>query len=585
MIKSKVTNNLSSLILGIIYSFTISLYINPNNNNRMLIPLFFIIPLAIFSNKIINELPNKFNSLSKKNKILIPIFSFLSCILYKIIFISYKNYLLPYPTIVNYSIKLFMFLLLFTSFFIFFIYLLQFEIPVEHKKVNKKRILIYSVPFILLGIFYLLSFYPGVMTADSMNQWNQISKGVYYDSNPVVHTLFTYLITRVWYSPAAVVIVQVIIISIMIGYCMYNFERLGVDKKILYLIILAMALNPVNGIMFVTLWKDIIYSGFILLFTMLIINIVITNNEWIYNRKNLIYFILCSLGVVLFRHNGLVPLFGTLVILIVSNIKKSKPYIITFVSVLSIFLLIKGPIYSLIGIEPASSSEAFGIPTQQIAAVIKNNGYLNEDQLRKASEIMPLNSWSENYMPGNVDYIKFHKDFKVDKLMDDKMAFVKLWAGACIQNPKIAFDSYLSQTAIGWSVKGYVNWGSREISPNSLGLKQTVLINNVTKLCNKFLNLTQKPDLQHFFWKPAFQMFFILLFSLLAILRNGSKTLLVILPVLLNAATIFIATPAQDFRYLYANTLVYLIPIVFSFIKIDRLKIDIPTVPKDTSKK
>ncbi|SUY46172.1 Uncharacterised protein [Clostridium putrefaciens] len=585
MIKSNVTNNVSSLILGVIYSFTISLYINPNNNNRMLIPLFFIIPLTLFFSKIINELPNKFNNLNKKNKILIPIFSFMACILYKIIFISYKNYLLSYPTIIKYSINIFMFLLLFISFSILFISLLQFEIPVKHEHISKKRILIYAVPFILLGIFYLLAFYPGVMTADSMNQWWQISEGVYYDSNPVVHTLFTYLITKVWYSPAAVVIVQVLIMSIMIGYCMYNFERLGVDKKILYLITLVMALNPVNGIMFITLWKDIIYSGFILLFTMLIINIVITNNEWIYNRKNLIYFILCSLGVVLFRHNGLVPLFGTLIMLILVNIKKSKPYIITFVSVLTIFLLIKGPIYSLIGIEPASSSEAFGIPTQQIAAVIKNNGYLNEEQLKKATEIMPLSSWSENYMPGNVDYIKFHKDFKVDSLMDDKVGFLKLWAGACIQNPKIAFDSYLSQTAIGWSVKGYVNGGSRGILENSLGLKQTVLINSLTKLCNKFLDLTQKPDLQHFFWKPAFQMFFILLFGLLAILRNGSKTLLVILPVLLNAATIFIATPAQDFRYLYSNTLVYLIPIVFCFIKIDSVKHDISIVPKATSKK
>ncbi|WP_032122318.1 DUF6020 family protein [Clostridium amazonitimonense] len=581
---TKFNKSLLSILLGIIYSFTLSLYINPNNNNRVLIPLFFIVPLTIFFNKIIDELPNKFNSLSKKNKILVPIFSFISCLGYKLVFLSYVNYLLPYPTIINYSIKLFMFLLLYTSFLIFFIALLQVQIPVKHEVIPKKRIFIYAIPFIILGIFYLLSFYPGVMTADSMNQWTQISKGVYYDSNPVVHTLFTYLITRIWYSPAAVVIVQVFIMSTIIGYCMYSFEKLGVDKKILYLVTLAMALNPVNGIMFVTLWKDIIYTGFILLFTMLIINIVITNNEWINTRKNLIYFILCSLGVVLFRHNGLLPLFVTLTILIILNIKKSKPYVITFISVLAIFLLIKGPIYKIIGIEPASSSEAFGIPTQQIAAVIKNNGYLTEDQLKKAEEIMPLNSWAENYMPGNVDYIKFHKDFNVDKLMEDKMGFLKLWAGACIQNPKIALKAYGSQTAIGWSVKGYVNWGSREISENSLGLKQTILSNTLTKIGNKFLNLTQKSDLTYFFWKPAFQMFFMILFAFVAILRNGPKTILVILPVLLNAATIFIATPAQDFRYLYANILVYLVTILFSFIKIDTSKKNISSIPNVSKK-
>lgn len=371
-----------------------------------------------------------------------------------------------------------------------------------------------------------------------------------------------------WYSPAAVALTQIIFLAVIVGYCMYRFEGIGVNRSILYIVTGTFAINPVNGIMVITLWKDIVYSGFILLFTMLIINILVSEGDWINRKSNFIFFIFCCLGVILFRHNGIVPLFGTLLFLMASNLKNSKFYLKSLIYVIVIFILIKGPVYKIMKVQYASSSEAFGIPTQQIAAVINEQGYLTEKQLKKAEEIMPLKSWEDNYMPGNVDYIKFHQDFNVNKLMEDKKGFINLWIGACIQNPKIALRAYGSQTAIAWSVKGYTNYGSRTIIKNDFGLKQKVINVKINKIANKILNITQQiEDIRLWLWRPAFQLFFIILAGVMCIIRNGKRYGLVICPILLNTLTILLATPAQDFRYLYANTLVCFVVILFSFIE------------------
>lgn len=558
-----------ALLLGIVLSFSLSLYMNPNSNNRLLVPFMLIAPLTIFSYNILDSLYLKIKKMSIRDRKLIFIFSAVTCGVFSLSFLFYKNYVLPPNFIIKFVVYASITFIIYISIIMGYTYILDVEVKANNFiKLPRKRILLYALPCIIVWLFYLIAFYPGVMTADSMNQWSQMITGDYWDSNPVVHTMFNFIITRIWNSPAAIALVQILILSLIWGYCMYRFETFGFDKKILYAVTVVFSLNPVNGIFSITLWKDILYSGFILLFTMNLINILVDNN-WIKKRTNLIFFIISAAGVIFFRHNGILPFSFTIILLIWIYRKEAKPYIITVGIILVMFFFIKGPVYKLMHVHPASSSEAFGIPTQQIAAVIKEKGYLTEEQKEKLNEIMPLDAWAENYMPGNVDYIKFHKSFNTDKMMEDRFGFLKLWTNICIQNPQITLEAYGDQTAIAWSVKGYTNWGSRGIIENKFGLKQKTLSNSITYIANKALNFSQKEDISKFFWRPALPMFLIIMAMFISILRNNAKYILVVCPVLLNIASVLAATPAQDFRYLYANTLTFLVILIFSFIKVD----------------
>ena len=61
----------------------------------------------------------------------------------------------------------------------------------------------YALPCIAIWSVYLIAFYPGIMSMDSLNQWDQITNFAkadygFTDAHPVGHTLFLWLITSIW---------------------------------------------------------------------------------------------------------------------------------------------------------------------------------------------------------------------------------------------------------------------------------------------------------------------------------------------------------------------------------------------------
>lgn len=498
------------------------------------------------------------------------VFSIIIAVLFFIIFLSDKIMWISDNTYLKLIVTIFLIIVTYILVLAAFQYSNKFSIPLKNLKISRKRIVIYALPNITIWSLYLIAFYPGVMTSDSFNQWEQMVTGNYYDANPVIHTFFNYIVTRVWLSPAAIALSQILILSVIIGYSLYTLESFGVSRPLLILATFMFSLNPVNGIMSITLWKDILYSGFILLFTVYIIKVILSIGEWIKKSRNFLSFIFVSLGVLFFRHNGIVPFTATVLLLMFFYRKYYKSFFIILVMTLAIYFGVRGPIFDALGVKPAPESEAFAIPTQQIAAVIKNNGYLTEEQKKKIAEIMPLESWSSNYMPGNVDYIKFNKEFNAKNILEDKEGFLKMWLQICFNNPKIALKAYGDQTAIAWSAIGYTNVGSRRILENQYGISQKILIKPLTNSANYLLDLSQKGKIRIIFWRPAVALFLIIFAGFMAILKNGIRFGIATAPIIFNTLTIILATPAQDFRYLYSNSLVVLILILYSVIKVSK---------------
>jgi hypothetical protein len=100
---------------------------------------------------------------------------------------------------------------------------------------------------------------------------------------------------------------------------------------------------------------------------------------------------------------------------------------------------------------------------------------------------------------------------------------------------------------------------------NKFGLKNEVISQPITNIVGTYLKWSETTG-KLFLWRPAVYMFFIILFTFIAFLRNDRKAWLLPIAVLLNAGTVFIALPAQDFRYLYSNSLVFFIAFLFAFI-------------------
>ena len=118
----------------------------------------------------------------------------------------------------------------------------------------------YSLTLIFTWSLFLLAFWPGLMSTDSLGQWTQMIQGMFDDSHPVFHTWTNWLITRAWLSPAAVAFAQLIALALVIGFGLKLMRKKGASGWITWRTVVLIALLPVNELMVITLWKDIPYT-------------------------------------------------------------------------------------------------------------------------------------------------------------------------------------------------------------------------------------------------------------------------------------------------------------------------------------
>ena len=162
-----------------------------------------------------------------------------------------------------------------------------------------------GIPF-AVGLAYLLAFYPGIMSYDSIDQWAQLDQFRFTNWHPAYHTILMWLITRVWYSPAAVAVFQIMFFAAVCAYTLNILYRdFEVPLPLLLGLELVVCLLPINGLMIITLWKDVSYSIYVLLATAFLLRGITSRGEWFGRGRNWVWFGLVLANIALLRHNGL----------------------------------------------------------------------------------------------------------------------------------------------------------------------------------------------------------------------------------------------------------------------------------------
>lgn len=240
----------------------------------------------------------------------------------------------------------------------------------------KRSWMLYSMIPLLIWTMYLLAFFPGLMSVDSITQWRQVIEFSFNDTHPAFHTLIIWLITQIWFSPAAVVVVQLIFQAVIVGYGVYTIEKYGASKKIIWAITLFYALSPGYGMLGVSIWKDTPYSVSLFWLLILLVKVALTKGEWLEKRKHLLLFMLVLLLVFMLRHNGILPAAGVLFVLLVSYRKYLKRVLLIVFGLIIIIFTIKVPLYQALKVSPSSSGNlVWGLPLMQVSGIVYERSF------------------------------------------------------------------------------------------------------------------------------------------------------------------------------------------------------------------
>lgn len=578
-----------SILAGLSVGTGTYFYTHPFQNIHLISLILFVLAGGIFSYGIVSgSFFKPYRLLSKKGRI----FSFIFLIVLSLImtaalkpasFHLWGYHLLTAAVV---SVAAFLFLLFFVSAVTWL--LLTFSKNSEASVQKKRYILIYALLPLAVSLIYFWAFYPGILVIDSVNQWQQAHSTFFNDWHPVMMTWIILLTTKVWDNPAAFVIVQFTLASAIVGYVVYIFRSLGVNRWLVIAGWLFLSLFPMDALYSVIIWKDTLYCYFLLWLTTMLVLVIHSKGVWLKSYAHLIGLYLSIAGLIFFRHNGWPVLLVTIVIFPFFFRKNYWRMYGVFIAAAVTFLIVTGPIFSYYHVYPADKTESLGIPIQQIGGIIKNNGKMSPSQKSFFNRIFPAKEWKRAYQPSQVDPVKFHKGFNKTPIRTHPISFAENWASIVLQNPKQATSAFLSMEQLVYKLnvpqnqmrpifryKAFSSYrpvyflSAKTIKQDHVHYKPFHYSAYGSQYANaglasliKSYNHLFLSGLTRIFVLPAFYLYLTAVCLFVIILKGKWKLLLAAVPAFLNLGSMAAAIPAQDPRYLFSNYLLF-IPFLF----------------------
>ena len=398
--------------------------------------------------------------------------------------------------------------------------------------------LLYSLPAFAVFSFYLLAFWPGAMSPDSLDQWKQVVRFSFKDWHPAFHSMNIWLVTRIWEAPITVSFFQIGILSVSFGWVMSRLQALGVSKSVLFICCILFACLPVNGLMSITLWKDIPYSVAMAVVALLLLEISINPNTWFNSTKNIFMLSLFLLLVSLYRHNGIIPAFGVPAILFIVYFRHWKKVVTISSIVICSYMLIKGPLYNWMDVER-------GNPLDHVYSKIGNKfSALSLLPHKKKEEGAGKTQVPDDHLPEKAAKNSPGRFDMPDRLKASSL----LWRIKPLKGfyKRVDFVNLWGQ----WKSEGL---RIRYISGNGFGFQEAPILPEMTKKIFRFFEVSKNHPFLSLMWRPALFLYIFIGAAIVASLRNRKLLLLTLLPVLLNSLpTLLFVIHKSIFRYHYS---------------------------------
>ena len=206
----------------------------------------------------------------------------------------------------------------------------------------------YGLPLLVAGAGYLSVFPPALMSNDSLNQWMQMLCGTYSDWHPAFHTMTNWLITRIWFSPAAVAWTQLIAMGLVVAWTLKRLRQWGLSRPLACTASGLVAIMPAAGILCITLWKDIPYTIGFLLVALWVMEIVQSRGQWLERPASALVLGVVLALVAIYRHNGLPVALGTPLFLAAVYYRQAFRLALALLVACAVIWGVRGPLYQAV---------------------------------------------------------------------------------------------------------------------------------------------------------------------------------------------------------------------------------------------
>lgn len=460
------------------------------------------------------------------------------------------------------------FLALIFFFYVIGVYLFAYFKEKSLEEGSYRRISWYVIwgIIVICWLPYFLAHYPGNLSIDSFATIDQcLGKAEYSNHHPILFTMFVNLFvdmgTRLGdinLGIAAFSFSQMLIMAGVLCYCVCWMQKKHVSQKIVWGTTLFFALNPVIAMYSITMWKDILFGAWMLLFLLCLYDCVESDGEFFFHVKGILRFSICAVLVSFWRNNGFYVVIAVAVVLAVYYRTYYKRILPFFLILLMCIKLVQGPAYEVFGVKQGNFAESIAIPLQQIGYTLSQGGKVTEEQKEFLNHLLPVETIAEVYRPNTPDHIKFHEAFNNEYLNTHKIEFLKVWAQMLPFNFVKYVKAWLMQT-LGYYHIGSTNWMVwNEIAEEKYGVEATDYLKTYTKIdLHSFVEKIKGELVNIPIFGSVYHISVMVWFSIFVcgvlLIKKQYKYMITILPLLAVWGTMMIAVPTFcEFRYMFS---------------------------------
>ncbi|ADL33212.1 hypothetical protein bpr_I0464 [Butyrivibrio proteoclasticus B316] len=423
-----------------------------------------------------------------------------------------------------------------------------------------------------------LNLFPGTYSTDTSAQMAEaLGYNHFTNYNPFVNTIVVTLFVKIGLLAgninvgiALYTLFQFSLYAAVGSFITYLFYQKGFKLIVVAVVLAFYAINPVNLLYSVGMWKDTFFAVTFLACSVMIYLCLTGEREW--NAKNKVLLFLLVLFTSLTRNSSWTALliFGVVLFAkgFIRNRKDSKSRAVssllknmgtsgrvglTVVIGAVMSVIVMSVIYPSFGVGNVSASRALSLQVQQIARSVQDNE-ITETEKERIQDFLQtgkgLNDIVENYDPTIIDPLKSIFDF--DVISNRGGNFSKLYFDMMRAHPKAYLDAFVDHTILyWWPVKPKWIWDNR-IYDNDYGIARSSKLFLGHDIGGELYDKMKVIPGFRLITSSASALWLIILCMIINSLEKKSGRNILYLPPLIIIVGLILFSYASLFRYTYA---------------------------------
>jgi hypothetical protein len=409
---------------------------------------------------------------------------------------------------------------------------------------------------VLVFSFWLIIFWPATLSVDSINQLEQIKNNSLNNAHPYLSTLILGILVNSLGGVSSYAFLQVLITSLLLSLFTALFLKKDVSITLIYFTVIVFWTSPAIGIYNVTIWKDVLFAQLIIFMAYLYLRLF----DGACSKRIVYMLLVISLATALLRHNGMVYLILTPLLILFLGKSNGRQFISQITVLVFVFFLFQGPIASLAKVNmdnPVSVGIHYRL--QLIGAIINSNdANISNSEKDYYSTILPIELFQSDYRCSTIDGLVKSNRQQIQNYFNNKSAqnvFIKESNFLILKNMPIviADRGCLLSYQVGLGVKNWYDPYYSGVVQNDLGF--TARESQVRSSFEKYLAWTAHIPQRLVFWNHLLSLILYIVAVIYGIWRNNKAIIGFCLLIIVNVPVLAAIGVSNDFRYLYMLTL------------------------------